>query len=405
MSAAVQPPSAPWLHLFLAGRGLSQSRVTLALLVLAVACGVGLQVPNAANMEGYEAELLRDGVSAGFSDVRVRPLQGAEMERAAALCAWLRKQPEVRAALPVLVLPGALRVGDGPLEGVPVIGVPQGEPYHPFRLLSGSVVATGDRSGLLLGSAVAARLGVGLGDTVQLRVVLPVHGDLLEQGELGRYAMTVRGITGGTFGAYESAFVDYRLLGAEAGTPDAAAMVLVYAGDHFAAHRLAGRLGPGLLGFRARARSWMEDSAYLASAISATRKVRAVSEVMVVLAVSIPVLALLYISVLNRRRQVGILGALGFAPGEIFIIFLLQALLIGLAGATLGCGIGHGLVRYFQWRPIFEWEGFVIRPLPSWRCYLQPVLVVLGATLASGVYPAWRAARLDPASVLRDCGE
>jgi ABC-type lipoprotein release transport system permease subunit len=62
---------------------------------------------------------------------------------------------------------------------------------------------------------------------------------------------------------------------------------------------------------------------------------------------------------------------------------------------------GYGLILYFQGHPIFEWQGFVIRPVLERSCFLQPVLIALGAAILAGVYPALRASRLDPAPVFR----
>jgi putative ABC transport system permease protein len=125
---------------------------------------------------------------------------------------------------------------------------------------------------------------------------------------------------------------------------------------------------------------------------------------MVVVAVSIPVWALLYVNVLQRRREVGLLSALGFGRGEIFVAFLLQALLVGLAGIAVGVGIGALFIRWFELHPLFESDSLVVRPAATFASYWEPALVVLGATLVAGVFPAWRASRVDPASVLRGIG-
>ena len=119
------------------------------------------------------------------------------------------------------------------------------------------------------------------------------------------------------------------------------------------------------------------------------------------LAVGLPMAALLYIHSLHRRRQVALLAAIGIGRGEIFVSFLLQALFVGLTGIALGCPIGYALVRYFRAHPIFEMEQFVLRPVLAAGSFVLPALTVRGVTLLSGVYPAWRAARLDPAEILR----
>jgi ABC-type antimicrobial peptide transport system permease subunit len=58
-------------------------------------------------------------------------------------------------------------------------------------------------------------------------------------------------------------------------------------------------------------------------------------------------------------------------------------------------------VRWFGAHPIFEWYGFVIRPVISVRSFVEPALVVVGAAVIAGVVPAVRASRVDPARVLR----
>lgn len=384
---------------FIARRSLFQSRLTMGLLVAAVAAGVGFQIPNAANMLGYQAELLEEGVARGWGDVRVRPRDAAFFEDGAAIAAKIGAYPEVRTAIPVLVLAGAVGK-DGRFLGAAVLAVPAGERDRPYRRIDGSPLENGDDKGVLIGSALAGRLGAQAGDVVKLRVVLSAGSapGALDEG-LGRYALTVRGLAGGAFGAFEGVFVDRTFIGEETGSPDSASVIMVYSGAPRRARELASKINADVPGVVARA--WVDDSAYLRSAINANEAVASVSKAMVIAAVAIPVLALLYINVLSRRREVGVLSAIGFGQAEIFAAFLLQALLVGLSGVAAGCGLGYGLVLYFQAHPIFEWEGFVIRPVLSAACFLEPSLLVLATTIAAGVYPAWRASRTDPARILR----
>jgi len=384
------------IALFLARRSLIESRLTTALLIGAVAAGTGFQVPNAANMLGYKAELLDEGVTAWLGDVRVRPTKDPAFEEGQALAEKLKGYPGVRLSVPFLMLPGA--VGrDGRFLGALVIGVPTDAGTLPFRLIRGELPRKED--GIVLGATIAGRLGVDVGDTVKLRVVLSTVPSPLSEETVGRYAVIIKGIAGGSFGSMETIFVERSFLGVEAGTPEAATMVVLHTDDHAVAKRVAAKIAADLPD--AQVRAWMDDGAYLVNALKATDAVGTVSQAMVVAAVTIPVLALLSVSVLHRRREVGVLSALGFGQAEIFLAFLLQALIVGLLGVGLGCGIGYALVRYFQSHPLFEWESFVLRPVLSIECFLRPAIVALTATLVAGVYPAWRAARVDPARVLR----
>lgn len=383
---------------FLARRSLFESRLSTALLIGAVAAGTGLQIPNAANMLGYKAELLDEGVTAWLGDVRVRPLKNPAFEEGEALAEKLYGYPGVRLSLPYLGLPGAVGK-QGRFLGALVMGFPAGATTLPFRLIRGELPGKGDGEGIVLGATIAKRLGVDVGDKVQLRVVLSTMAAPFPEESIGRYSVTIKGIAGGSFGSMETIFADRSFIAEEAGTPRAATIVIVHTDSHANAKPVAAAIGADLPD--AHVHAWMDDGAYLINALKATDAVATVSHVTVVLAVSIPVLALLSMSVLHRRREVGVLSAIGFGQAEIFLAFLLQALIVGLAGVALGCGIGYALVRFFQTSPIFEWESFVIRPVLSMECFLRPSIIVLTTTVVAGVYPAWRAARVDPARVLR----
>ncbi len=419
------------LLLFVTGRSLRASPVTLVLLVLAVAAAVTFQIPNTANLEAYAAELFAQGVSSWFGDVRIRPAKGAWIDDADALAARAARTPGVESAQPVMTAPGAL-ARQGRSAVAPVLGIDPAAARRPYRLAEGSDLAPGDDAGVLVGNALARRLGASVGDTVELRIILgtgdePSEGaaDLLRDGcslglvdcdaleqrapvvSLLRYTVTVRGICVGAFGAFETVFVDRAFLAEAAGRPGAASAIHVYARDHAGAQALAdaverelaptGRAASGGL----EVRSWMEESPNLRSSIGSIRAVSGVSQGMALTAVVIPVWALLYIHVLHRQRDIGLFGALGFSRGEIFACFLLQALVTAALGIAIGSGAGYALIRWFAVHPLFDADGFVIRPVAAARAFVEPALVVLAATLGAGLYPAWRAARVDPATVLR----
>lgn len=387
--------------LHLARRGLLESRVVLALLVAAVAAGMGFQVPNSANLDGYRDELLAQGVSAGFGEVRLRPAKRRRFEDAGALATQVTAQESVRVALPFLSVPGA--VGRrGRFVGTTVVGVDQTAARLPFRVVAGAAVQPGDARGIVLGAALAQRLGLAVGDSVQLRLILgSADNSLLDEDEVGRHTMAIRGLAAGAFGACGSnvAIVDRAFLVAEVGGQSPADAVLVYSDAPFDAPRLAQALGAALPEVSARA--WTEESGFLRSAVEASATVFAVTRAMTVLAVLIPVWALLYVHVLNRQRQVGILCALGFRHGEIFTIYLLQAVLVGVVGVGLGALLGYGLILYFQVHPIFAMDDFVLRPVMAPGTFLWPAGLILSATVGAGVWPAWRAAKVDPARALR----
>lgn len=162
------------------------------------------------------------------------------------------------------------------------------------------------------------------------------------------------------------------------------------------ARALERELGPGI-----EARAWSEDSTFLASAIRGNRALNAISSAMAMVGVAIPVWALLYVAVARRRREIALYGALGFTPAEIFALFLVHALVVGLCGTGLGALLGLVVVRFFEAHPILSDPGFAIRPALSAASLARSALLLLATTVVVGVVPAWRASRVDPAIALR----
>jgi ABC-type lipoprotein release transport system permease subunit len=370
------------------------------LVIGAVAVGLGFQIPNAANLHGYAAEILDHGLTGGYGDVRVRPARGERLADGEALAAQARAVPGVAAAVPALMTPASVQ-REGRFVSLPLIGIDAGARRRPYRPHQGSDLAPGDRQGVLLGSTAAGKLGVEVGDEVTVRALIARGPRLvLDDGGVGQYRMTVRGIVGGNFGSYEGAFVDRPFLASELGDELGASILFVYTDDHFAAPALAARLQGQLPGVVAR--DWLQDAPFLAASIGSGRTIARVSESMVMMAVAVPVLALFYILALTWRRQIAILSAVGFSRGDVFGVFLLHAGLLAVVGIAVGLLMGAGLVRWFQHHPIFRWDTFVVVPRLDAGLVLRNVAVVFATTVAAGLFPAWRASATDAATALRE---
>jgi putative ABC transport system permease protein len=106
------------------------------------------------------------------------------------------------------------------------------------------------------------------------------------------------------------------------------------------------------------------------------------------------ILGLMLAAVTERRREIAMRRALGASGGDVLCQFLLEtlwcALLGGLAGALLGTLLVLAATRWMRLPAIVSL---------SWLAW--EIGLAAGAGLMLGLYPAWRAARLDPVQALR----
>jgi len=111
-------------------------------------------------------------------------------------------------------------------------------------------------------------------------------------------------------------------------------------------------------------------------------------------------------SILERTREIGIMKAIGAEDREIKLIFFVEAAVIGLTGGVIGSlaawGI-DGLSNRLAYRFILKPQGasFVdFFHLPPWL-WLGAIMFALGVSILAALYPAARAARIDPVRALR----
>ena len=144
-------------------------------------------------------------------------------------------------------------------------------------------------------------------------------------------------------------------------------------------------------------------------AMQAEDKEHQVSLIVFFIIVAVGVLNTTLMSVLERRREHGLLKALGTRPGRLFRMILNEVLLMAFASIAVGSVVGTAANLYlsrhgFKFSQGFTFGGMVydrLRVEISARCYIIPSLLVLVAALLVAIYPALKAARTDPARSIR----
>jgi putative ABC transport system permease protein len=120
---------------------------------------------------------------------------------------------------------------------------------------------------------------------------------------------------------------------------------------------------------------------------------------------SLGIINTLVMAILERRREIGVLKALGAADRDVRRLFFAEAGVMGLAGGLFGVLLGWAIGRAIQLATIIYLKRQGVNPPNIWTV---PWWLVFGAiifsvvvSLASGIYPASRAAKLDPVEALR----
>ena len=113
---------------------------------------------------------------------------------------------------------------------------------------------------------------------------------------------------------------------------------------------------------------------------------------------SIGIMNIMLVSVTERTREIGLRKAIGAKRADILMQFLLEAATLSLVGGAIGL-IGAWLIS--QGISLIDLGGFKINAVVSPLIVTAAVLVSVFIGLASGIYPAMRAARLNPIDALR----
>jgi len=117
---------------------------------------------------------------------------------------------------------------------------------------------------------------------------------------------------------------------------------------------------------------------------------------------AVGIVTTLYTSVMERIREIGTMKAIGALNRDILLVFLSEASIIGILGATLGIALGIGagylLVNVLSFGP---GGGPDISPVyqPGDLAYVWGLSV--GLSVLAGIYPAWKASKLEPIMALR----
>lgn len=275
-------------------------------------------------------------------------------------------------------------------------------------MVSGSSEAIGqtaaDGPGILLGEDLAQELNVSVGDPV---TVLTPQGTLSPMGVLPRQRrFTVAGIFSLGLYEFDSSYGFIALpLAERLFDKHQVDLIQLRVDDIYGAPRVADAISKSL-GTAYLTQDWADMNSSLFSALWLEKMAISITIGLIVIVAALNIIASLILLVMEKSRDIAILKTMGASARSVTAIFMLQGLVIGLVGTTIGASAGYALAtvldRYRLIRvPIDVYQvshvPFTIEALDFFLVIVSAIVICFIAT----IYPSRQASRLDPAEALR----
>ena len=375
--------------------------VFLGSLVLIVA----LSIAN-----GFEKEV-RDRIIGTLAHAKIlqyhsRPFTGYDSLRTEIL-----KHPQVVGASPYIMGKGGVE-HEQVQEGAMIMGIDAGLEKEVTDIANvikfgsyslDSAMSNKERMmpGIFIGLGMADKMGVRPGAEVVLMSLVPVEGEMDPAPRMMRF--TVTGIFETGMYEYDMNLVYISIRSAQRiFNMEGVEGIQIRTTNLFKAADIAREVKDNLGGYPFKSVDWESQNKSLFQWMKLEKLIIFIVISMIMLVASFNIISSLIRIIIEKRREIGILTAMGAASGKILKIFMLYGTIIGIVGSTIGTGLGV-IICYIQYR----WQ---LIPLPGDIYFINavPVLLRPGDILAvyavanaicflAAIYPAWRASRTPPA--------
>ena len=394
-------------------RFLREGRMQTLLIIAGVAAGVAVITYIAALIQGLQTNTVDKtlGTQAHISlrapeDV-VTPIQTEvaagmvlsetqpKAQRLRSVANWqqllpvLEKEPGVTAVSPMVSGSGLALRGEAS-QSIALMGV-ELERYQRIVNLREKIVAgawglqPGDA---MIGKELAADLGVRAGDRFTIDT-----GSVTESVRVSALIdLGVKDLNSRTV------IIPLRSAQSLLGVPGGATVLDMQVADVWQADAIAQQL-------RARydyeIESWQDTNAQLLSALNAQSMSTAMIRGVVLVVVVLGIASVLVVSVVQKRKEIGILRAMGATRGQVLRVFLLQGAVVGALGSVAGVALSWLLIVVFTAFVRAEDGGPLFPIALGWGDVVSATLTATLCGVLAAVAPARRAAAMDPAQAIR----
>ena len=382
---------------------------------IGIMLGVATLITVMAVMNGFRAELLNRILGIN-GHVIVQPID-MSFDDYAPVAGRINELPGVRYAIPLVDGQVLAQGMSGPGAGALVRGI-RGEDLGKVTLVAnnirqGSIVGFDASEGVAIGTRMAANLGLSLGDSITL--VSP-DGDVTPLGVNPRVkAYPVNAIFEVGMSEYDASIIYMPLPEAQLyfNQEGVAQTIEVFVDNPDAVDLIkpqieAAAQRPVLLS------DWRQRNQTFFSALQVERNVMFMILTMIVLVAALNIISGLIMLVKDKGRDIAVLRTIGASRGAIMRIFMMTGAAIGVTGTLAGVALGlliclnvESIREFFSWlsgTTLFNPELYFLSQLPARMDVSETVTVVLmalGLSFLATLFPAWRAAKLDPVEALR----
>ena len=387
----------------LAKRMLANKRGSLIGAVLAVSIGILVIHVNFVIFQGLYDAIIRDMSGYRFGDIYITDEDDFIEKSDLSLVNWLERIPFVEAATPRLSSTASInatKYGERFEEArVPILGI---DPLRDIRtsaahetISSGQYVFS--RNSIVIGSWIANKLGdIQPGEAVKLKIV-----DRWGENQLKQFVVSGISTSAGGQGFDNTVLIHIDTLrdmldrNGETGSflvrlndPTKAIQVKdfflrSFPNDDFEAETIEESAEEILRGFRSGI-AMINMIGYFGMMSS-----------------GFAIVAIQMMLVSSKTREIGIMRSIGAKRKDILILFLLQGMIIGVIGASVGTAAGLGYTFYAK-ETKMAWNNSV--PLEvsyDWPKTIQTALTSFGLAIVASIYPAYRATKLQPVEAMR----
>ena len=389
------------------------ARATTLIAVLGIAAGVASLIVALAVAAGFRDEI-RDKILRGTAHITVMRADGQPLDDYRAVASQVGSVTGVSGAAGT-TYDGALLMGPkgsayGVLRGIdPASSQVTGDTAA--TIIRGSLEPVFRREGderslppVVLGAELATRLGLDVGDTADIISTQSTFSS----SNSNRRRVRVAGISRSGLFEYDSTwiYVSLETIAAFTGDAHAASVVSVQVADIYNVKQTAGQIRQKL-GDAYLVVDWQDANRPLFTALTLERRIGTIIIALIVLIAALNITTTLILLVMERRRDIAILSAMGAKPNGIMTIFMIEGGLLGVCGAATGILLGAlATLAANRYHLIsLPADVYSISNVPlhlNSNNVIFAALIALALTILATIYPARAASRIHAAELLRN---